>query len=172
MSIGRWMDKKVVVHKHKGILLSYKKEHIWIGSNEVDETGAYYIELSKTERKRPIQYISTHIWNLERWKLWPYIWDSIRDTDMKNTLLDSVGEDEGGMIWENSIETCILPLWNRSPVQVQCMKQDTQSWCTGTTQRDGMGRGLWDGGHMYTRGWFMSMYGKNHHNIVKQLASN
>ena len=23
-----------------------------------------------------------------------------------------------------------------------------------------------DGGeHMYTRGWFMSMYGKNHHNI-------
>ena len=22
-------------------------------------------------------------------------------------------------------------------------------------------------GHMYTRGWFMSMYGKNHHNIVK-----
>ena len=28
------------------------------------------------------------------------------------------------------------------------------------------------GGHMYTRGWFMSMYGKNHHNIVKYLASN
>jgi len=23
-------------------------------------------------------------------------------------LLDSVGEDKGGMIWENSIETCIL----------------------------------------------------------------
>ena len=27
----------------------------------------------------------------------------------KNRLLDSVGEGEGGMIWENSIETCILP---------------------------------------------------------------
>ena len=25
-----------------------------------------------------------------------------------NRLLDSVGKDEGGMIWENSIETCIL----------------------------------------------------------------
>ena len=24
-----------------------------------------------------------------------------------------------------------------------------------------------DGEHMYTRGWFMSMYGKNHHNTVK-----
>ena len=32
--------------------------------------------------------------------------DSKRDTDIKNRLLDSVGKDEGGMIWENSIETC------------------------------------------------------------------
>ena len=31
-----------------------------------------------------------------------------RDTDVKNRLLDSVGEGEGGMIWENGIETCIL----------------------------------------------------------------
>ena len=29
--------------------------------------------------------------------------------DTKNRLLDSVGESKGGMIWENSIETCILP---------------------------------------------------------------
>ena len=34
--------------------------------------------------------------------------DSKRDTDIKNRLLDSVGEGEGGMIWENGIETCIL----------------------------------------------------------------
>ena len=26
----------------------------------------------------------------------------------KNRLLDSEGEGEGGMIWENGIETCIL----------------------------------------------------------------
>ena len=32
-----------------------------------------------------------------------------RDTDVKNRLLDSVGEGEGGMICENSIETCVLP---------------------------------------------------------------
>ena len=30
------------------------------------------------------------------------------DTDVKNRLLDSVG-GEGGMIWENSTETCKLP---------------------------------------------------------------
>ena len=34
--------------------------------------------------------------------------DSERDTDVNNRLLDSVGEGEGGMICENSIETCIL----------------------------------------------------------------
>ena len=33
MSIGRQMDKEVVVHIHNGILLSYKKEHIWVSSN-------------------------------------------------------------------------------------------------------------------------------------------
>ena len=35
--------------------------------------------------------------------------DSKRDTNVKNRLLDSVREGEGGMIWENNIETCILP---------------------------------------------------------------
>ena len=36
------------------------------------------------------------------------MWDNKRDTDVKNRLLDSVGEGEGGMIWENGIEMCIL----------------------------------------------------------------
>ena len=31
------------------------------------------------------------------------------DTDVKNRLLDSVGEGECGMIRENSIKTCTLP---------------------------------------------------------------
>ena len=35
--------------------------------------------------------------------------DSKRDTDVQNSLSDSVGEGEGGMIWENGIETCIIP---------------------------------------------------------------
>ena len=34
---------------------------------------------------------------------------SKNDTDVKNRLLDSVEEGEGGMIWDNRIETCILP---------------------------------------------------------------
>ena len=34
--------------------------------------------------------------------------DSKRDTDVLNSLLNSVGEGVGGMVWENGIETCIL----------------------------------------------------------------
>ena len=44
MSIGRQMDKEIVVHIHNGILLSYKKEYIYVSSYEVDETGVYYTQ--------------------------------------------------------------------------------------------------------------------------------
>ena len=60
------MDKEVVVHKHNGILLSYKKERIWVNSNEVDEPGTYYTEWNKAERETPIEYINAYIWNLEK----------------------------------------------------------------------------------------------------------
>ena len=38
--------------------------------------------------------------------------DSKKDTDVYSRLLDSEGEGEGGMIWENGIETCILSCKN------------------------------------------------------------
>ena len=74
----------------------------------MDETGAYYTEWSKSERKTPIQYINTYIWNLEDGNDDP-ICKTAKKTDIKNRLLDSVGKGEGGMIWDNSIETFILP---------------------------------------------------------------
>ena len=36
--------------------------------------------------------------------------DRKKDTDVYNGLLDSEGEEEGRMIWENGILTCILSL--------------------------------------------------------------
>ena len=89
--------------------------------------------------------------------------DSKRDTEVKNRLLDSVGEGEGGMIWENSIETCILSFVKRiaSPGLMH------ETGCSGLVHwddlRDGMGRevgGVQDWGHMDTHGGFMSVYGK------------
>ena len=46
------------------------------------------------------------------------MWDTKRDTDVLNSLLDSVGEGNSGMIWRNGIETCILSYVKRiaSPV--------------------------------------------------------
>ena len=34
--------------------------------------------------------------------------ETAKETDVSNSLLDSVGEGEGGMIRENGIETCII----------------------------------------------------------------
>ena len=66
--------------------------------------------------------------------------DSERDTDVLNSLLDSVGEGEGGMIWENGIETCILSYVKRIASPVSMHETGCFGWRTGMTQRDGMGR--------------------------------
>ena len=50
------------------------------------------------------------------------------------------GRGRGWMIWENGIETVHYHIWNESPVQVQCTILDTWGWCTGTTQRNCMGK--------------------------------
>ena len=83
-------------------LLSYKKEHIWVHSK--DEPGAYYTEWSKSERKRQLLYINTYTWELERWYWQSYMKGSNGDTDVKNRLLDSVGEDEDMMIWRIALK--------------------------------------------------------------------
>ena len=59
-----------------------------------------------------------------------------------------MGEGEGGMIWENGIETCIISYKKRMPVQVRCIIQDARGWCTGMTQRDSTGREVGGGFRM------------------------
>ena len=60
--------------------------------------------------------------------------------------LDSVGEGEGGMIWGNGMETCILSYKKQitSPGSIQ----DAWGWCTGMTRRDGPGREVGGGFRM------------------------
>ena len=58
--------------------------------------------------------------------------DSKRDTDVENGLLDSVGEGEGGMIWENGIDTCILS--GKKRIASLCLIQDTG--CLGLVHGD------------------------------------
>ena len=75
---------------------------------------------------------------------------------------DSVGE--GGVIWENGIERCIISYMKRiaSPGlmhETGCLGlvhwDDPEGW-----YREGGGRGVQDGEHVYTRGRFMLIYGK------------
>ena len=55
------MDKEVVVHIHNVILLSRKKECIWVSSSEMDEPRAYYTEWSKSEGESQILYMNADI---------------------------------------------------------------------------------------------------------------
>ena len=86
-------------------------------------------------------------------------------------------DGEGGTNWKSSMETYTLPY----------VKLDSQwefaVWCrelkpAALWQTKGVvWSGRWEGGlrgsgHVYTYGWFILMYGRNQHNIVKQLSSN
>ena len=68
LSINRWIDKEIMVHNcvhsiHNEILLSYRKEHIWINSNAVDKLRAYYTnEVSQKEKDKYRKL--THIYRI------------------------------------------------------------------------------------------------------------
>ena len=75
-----------------------------------------------------------------------------------------MGENEGGMIWENGIETCIISyvkqiaspgLMHDKGYSGLVHWDDPEGW-----DGEGGGREFQDGEHMYTRGEFMVMYGK------------
>ena len=60
----------------------------------------------------------------------------LRDTDVQNRLLDSVGEGKGGMFPENSIEICILSIVKQITSPGWMHETSAPAWCTGKTQRD------------------------------------
>ena len=75
-----------------------------------------------------------------------------------------MGEGEGGMVWENGIEIHIISYMKRvtSPGSMNdtgCLGlvhwEDPEVW-----YREGGGRRVQDGEHMYTHGGFKSMYCK------------
>ena len=51
----------------------------------------------------------------------------------QNSLLDSVGEGEGGMFQENSIETCILSRVKQITSPGWMHETSARTWCTGKT---------------------------------------
>ena len=77
---------------------------------------------------------------------------SKRDTDVKNRLLDYLGEGESGMIGENSIETCILPYVKRM-TSVSSMHDSGHTKPVLWDNPEGWGgEGVSGWGHMCTHG--------------------
>ena len=86
------------------------------------------------------------------------------DTQFDKVKIHSVGEGEGGMIWENGIEICIISYMKRvaSPGSMH------NTGCLGLVHWDvpegwygeGGGRRVQDGEHMCTCGRFMLIYVK------------
>ena len=111
---------------------------------------------SEVSQKEKHKYsILTHIYGIQKDGNNNPVYETAKGTD-------SVGEGEGGMIWENGIETCTISYIKR--VASSGSMHDTG--CLGVVHWDdpeGMVRGrrkVQDGEHMYTCGGFMLIYGK------------
>ena len=83
---------------------------------------------------------------------------------MYRTVFWTVGEGEGGMIWENGIDTCIISYMKQvagpgSMHDIGCLGlvhwNNPEGW-----YGEGGGRRVQDGEHVYTCGGFILMYGK------------
>ena len=94
------MLREGAVHICNGILLNYKKECIWVRSNEVDEPRACYTVWSQSKRERQMSRINTHTWNLERWYFWTYLQGSNGDANTEDKLVDPEGRSGRGELRE------------------------------------------------------------------------
>ena len=97
--------------------------------------------------------------------------DSKRDTEVLNSLLDSVGEGEGGIIWENGIETCKISYVKL--IASPGLMHDTG--CLGLVHWDDPEGGDGEGGGRGGSGWGTHVHSwwiqvsvwQNQYNIVK-----
>ena len=76
---------------------------------------------------------------------------------------DYLGEQH----WNLYISICEVDLQSRFNAWDRVLRAGTLRWPWGIWWRGRWEEGVQDGENIYTNGWFMWMYGKNHHNIVK-----
>ena len=74
----------------------------WIKLEPIIQSGV-------SQQEKHQHSILMHIYGIQKGGNYDPICKTARDTDVKNRLLKFVGEGEGGMIRENSTETCVLP---------------------------------------------------------------
>ena len=64
---------------------------------------------------------------------------SLGTCDLGVDLCDKALQASSGSAAQNRLQHVYYHVWNRSPVQVRCLRQGTQGQCTGRALRDGMG---------------------------------
>ena len=91
--------------------------------------------------------------------------DRKRDTDIKNRLLDS---EKARVGWSERIalkHICEIDRQSKFDAWDRVLRAGALGWPWGMG-RGGRWKGGQDGERKYSHGGFMSMCGKNHHNIV------
>ena len=104
---------------YNGILLSHKKEHIWVSSHEVNEPRAYCSARSKSEREKQMApHSSTLAWRI------PWTEEPGR--------LQSMGSLRVGQDWATSfhIPPSCIGEGNGNPLQYSCLEnpRDRGAW--------------------------------------------
>ena len=154
MSINIWIEQEVVVHIHNGILLSHKKECIWVDFNEMDKPRVYFTEWSKSEREREILYSNTYMQNLEKWSWRIYLQGSDGETAIENRLMDTGRGEERVRCVERVPWKLALPYVKQIAKGICRMAQETQIGALYQPRGVGWGE-RWEGiskgrGYMYT----------------------
>ena len=105
---------------------------------------------SEVSQKEKHQYsILTHIYGIQKDGNDNPTCETAKETQMHRTVFWTLWEKARvGWFGRMALKHVYYHMWNRSPVQVQCMRQGAQGWCTGMTQRDGMGREVGGGFRM------------------------
>ena len=78
-------------------------------------------------------HVDAYVENLEKQYWWTYLQGRNRDTDVENSLVDTVKDVEGGMNWDSNIEICILPYLRQITSGKLLYNTGRSAWCSGTT---------------------------------------
>ena len=102
---------------------------------------------SEVSQKEKHQYrILTHIYGIQKDGNDNPICETAKETQIYRTVFWTLWE-KARVGWSERIalKHVYYHMWNRSPVQVRCMRPGAQGRCTGMTLRGGMGRELGGG---------------------------
>ena len=136
----RWMKLEPIIQSE----VSQKENHLYSILMHVEFRKMIMMILFARKQKRHKCKEQTFGLCERRWG-----WDDLREQHWNMYITICKTDDQ-----------CKFNAWSRALKASALGQPRGMEW-------GGMREGFRMGGHMHTHGWFMSMYGKNHHNIIK-----